>query len=190
MAAIVTKATFSPTNSFPLIGKDDGKTESQGRFVKTQHSTCVHLKDARWQNARTWHAHMILVSGRISDSRFTERQKCIDAGGQTVFPPHGCLHSTHSQMLGSSGKHRENEWEQRGRGIEKYRRGVEKGKEGKALEAELNQTFNHHFPSTWAFSILSYPTTHTCDVTKLRQSVMSFSFNETWKERGRGQSFT
>lgn len=46
-------------------------------------------------------AQMILLSGPISEPRLTERQKCIDAGGQGSLLPHGCLHSTHSETLGS-----------------------------------------------------------------------------------------
>lgn len=41
-------------------------------------------------------AYMVLLSGCIFETRLTERQKCVDAGGRGSFLPHEFLHSVHS----------------------------------------------------------------------------------------------
>lgn len=86
MVAIVTKATLSLKN---LVAKDDGKEESRHDLCNTTYPSIVHtqlhLENEQKKNIL---AHIILLSGPISELRSTERQKCIDAGRQGSFLLH------------------------------------------------------------------------------------------------------
>ena len=105
MAARVTKATLALKNSIPLIAKDDGKEESRAGFEQHTQRRGAHTKASyrgcAFEKKHTY-TQIVLLSGSISVSSLTERQKCVDAGGRGSFLPHGFLHSTHSQNVGKT----------------------------------------------------------------------------------------
>lgn len=59
---------------------------------------CVEASDLKKKKKKKEYvsAYMVLLSGCIFETRLTERQKCVDAGGRGSFLPHEFLHSVHS----------------------------------------------------------------------------------------------
>ena len=88
MAARVTKATLALKNSIPLIAKDDGKEESRAGFEQHTQRRGAHTKASyrgcAFEKKHTY-TQIVLLSGLISVSSLTERQKCVDAGGRGSF---------------------------------------------------------------------------------------------------------
>lgn len=59
---------------------------------------CIEASDLKKKKEKKEYvsAYMVLLSGCIFETRLTERQKCVDAGGRGSFLPHEFLHSVHS----------------------------------------------------------------------------------------------